>query len=193
MISLILYLLGIFVVTLCVFCAIRKVVMLWTGSSKEEATKQIQAFASQKEVYHLATDQMLNTDIWNAVNDIIGDMRYEELCRLSRTSKLFDANFASGLPYLAVTVNYADENEKKRLENILADLVSKYLGIHGLSRDVLVDWKENGRVKMPALMIRYAETEEQLKILNACLQDESTKIIKKHQPLKDEDLKDEDI
>ena len=56
-----------------------------------------------------------------------------------------------------------------------------------------MDWKENGRVKMPALMIRYAETEEQLKILNACLQDESTKIIKKHQPLKDEDLKDEDI
>ena len=69
----------------------------------------------------------------------------------------------------------------------------KYLGIHGFSRDVLVDWNENGRVKMPALMIRYAETEEQLKILNACLQDESTKIIKKHQPLKDEDLKDEDI
>lgn len=193
MISLILYLLGIFVVTLCVFCAIRKVVMLWTGSSKEEATKQIQAFISQKEVYHLATDQMLIAEIWSAVNDIIGDARYEELCKLSRNSTMIHMNFASGLPYIAVTVNYADENEKKRLENILADLVSKYLGIHGLSRDVLVDWKENGRVKMPALMIRYAETEEQLKILNACLQDESTKIIKKHQPLKDEDLKDEDI
>lgn len=188
MISLILYLSGIFVVVLCAFCATRKVVMLWTGSSKEEATKQIQAFVSQKEVYHLATDQMLITDIWNAVNDIVGDARYEELCRLARTAQLICMNYASGLPYIAVTVNYADENEKCRLENILADLASKYLGIHGLCKDVLLDWKENGYVKMPALMIRYAETEEQLKILNACLQEETRKIIEKHQPLKDDEI-----
>ena len=43
-------------------------------------------------------------------------------------------------------------------------------------------------VKMPVLMIRYAETEEQLKILNACLQEETVKIIKKRQPLKDDEI-----
>lgn len=131
---------------------------------------------------------MLVTDIWNAINDIIGDTRYEELCRISRTSKLFETNFASGLPYIAVTVSYADENEKQRIENILRDIVSKYLSIHGLYNGVLSDWKENGHVKMPALMIRYAETEEQLKILNACLQEENRKIIEKHQPLKDDEV-----
>jgi len=178
----------IFAVIVCVFCATRKLVMLWTGSTKEEATKRIQDFISQKEVYHLATDQMLITDIWNAVNDIIGDVRYEELCKLARTSQLIDVNFASGLPYIAVTVKSADANEKCRLENILADLVKKYLGIHGLCKDVLLDWKENKKIKMPVLMIRYAETEEQLKILNACLYEENQKIIKKNQPLKDDEI-----
>lgn len=37
-------------------------------------------------------------------------------------------------------------------------------------------------------MIRYAETEEQLKILKACIQEESTKTIKKYQPLEDGDI-----
>lgn len=188
MVNLIFNLVVIFAVVVAVFFATRKLVMMWTGSTKEEATKKIQAFISQKEVYHLATDQMLITDIENAINDIVGDARYEELCRLARTSQLICMNYASGLPYIAVTVNYADENEKCRLENILADLASKYLGIHGLCKDVLLDWKENGYVKMPALMIRYAETEEQLKILNACLQEETRKIIEKHQPLKDDEI-----
>lgn len=188
MVSLIFNLAVIFLVVLCVFYATRKAVMMWTGSTKEEATKLIQDFVSQKEMYHLANDQMLITDIWNAVNDIIGDARYEDLCKLARNSTLIHMNYASGLPYVAVTVNYADENEKQRLEHILRDIVSKYLSIHGLYNGVLSDWKENGYVKMPALMIRYAETEEQLKILNACLQEETTKIVEKYQPIKDDEI-----
>jgi hypothetical protein len=161
---------------------------MWTGSTKEEATKKIQNFVFQKEEYHIGSDQMLITDIWNAVNNIIGDARYEELRRLSRTSHLFYTNYASGLPYVAVTVPYSGENEKLRLENIIRDIVSTYLSIHGLYNGVLLDWKENVYVKMPALMIRYAETEEQLKILNACLHEEKTRIIIKSQPLKDDEI-----
>lgn len=176
------------IIVALVFVVTRKLVMMWTGDTKEEATKKIQAFISQKEVYHLSTDQMLSLDLWNAVHDIIGDFRYEEICRLSRTSQMFKSGFASRLPYIAVTVAYADENEKQRLENILRDIVSRYLSIHGLCNSVLSDWKENGYVKMPELMIRYAETEEQLKVLKACLQAESTKTIKKYQPLEDDDI-----
>lgn len=188
MFMLIIVLLSLAAVIGCTFFAVRKLVMLWTGCTKDEATKQIQDFVSPKNVYHLSSDQMLVIDIWNAVNCIIGDTRYEELCKLSRTAPLFNANFASGLPYIAITVNYANENEKQRLENILVGLVSKYLIIHGFYNSVLSDWIENNYVKMPALMIRYAETTEQLKILNACLQVESAKIIKKNQPLKDDEL-----
>ena len=188
MMSLIFNLAVIFVVVLCVFYATRMAVMMWTGCTKEEAEKKIQAFISQKQEYHLATDQMLIADMENVVNDIVGDVRYEELCRLARTSQLIVSNYASGLPYIAVTVNYADENEKCRLANILSNLVSKYLTVHGLCGDVLLDWKVNGIVKMPALMIRYAETEEQLKILKACLQEETTKIVEKYQPLIDEEI-----
>ena len=188
MLSVVINLLCIAVVVVIAFFIVRKLVMLWTGSTKEEATKQIQAFVSQKESYHIATDQMLITDLWNAVNDIIGDTRYEEICRLSRTSQMFETSYASGLPYVAITVAYADENEKMRIEHVLSDIVSKYLSIHGMCNGVLSDWKENGKVKMPTLMIRYAETEEQLKILNAYLHEETTKTIKKNQPLKDDDI-----
>lgn len=188
MTRLIIQLLVVAVVVVCAFIIIRKLVMMWTGDTKEEATKRIQTFVSQKEVYHLLADQMLILDLWNAVNDIIGNLRYEEICRLSRTSQMFKSGFASRLPYIAITVPYADENEKQRLENILRDIVSRYLSIHGLCNGVLTDWNENGYVKMPELMIRYAETEEQLKILKACLQAESTKTIKKYQPLEDDDI-----
>jgi hypothetical protein len=41
---------------------------------------------------------------------------------------------------------------------------------------------------MPALMIRYAETDEQLKILNAYLQQDTNKIIQKNQPVKDDEI-----
>lgn len=188
MIRLIFYLLVVAVVVVCAFIIIRKLVMMWTGDTKEEATERIQAFVSQKEVYHLSVDQMLIVDLWNAVHSIIGDVRYAEICRLSNTSQMLEIGFASGLPYVAITVAYADENEKQRLENILRDIVARYLGIHGLCNGVLSDWKENTYVKIPALMIRYAETEEQLKILNACLQEETRKIIEKHQPLKDDEI-----
>lgn len=188
MVSLIFNLLVVAVVVVCVFVITRRLVMIWTGCSKEEATKKIQEFVLQKEEYHLATDQMLIADIWSVVKDIIGDSRYDELCKLSRSSQLFQANYASGLPYLAITVAYSDENEKQRLENVLRALVSKYLSIHGMNKGVLSDWKEDGYLKMPALMIRYAETEEQLKILNACLREETAKIVRKYQPLMDDDI-----
>lgn len=188
MVSLIFNLAVIFGVVLCVFYAARKAVMMWTGSTKEEAEKKIQALISQKQEYHLATDQMLITDIENAIHDVIGDVRYKELCRLAQTSPLIQSNYASGQTYISVTLNYADDNEKQRLEHILRDIVSKYLFIHGLCNYVLSDWKENCYLKMPKLMLRYAETNEQLKILKACLQEENTKIIEKNQPLKDEEI-----
>lgn len=188
MLNLIFNLLCLAVLVACAFCVTRKLVMMWTGSTKEEATKKIQAFVSQKEVYHLSADQMLITDLWNVVRDTVGDLRYTEICKLARTSRMFETGFASGVPYIAVTVEYANENEKLRLENILKDVVSRYLLMHGLKHDVLSDWKENGYVKMPQLMIRYAETEEQLKVLNACLHEESAKTIKKNQSLEDDDI-----
>ena len=175
-------------VVLGMFYVVRKIVMLWTGCTKEEATKRIQAFLSQKEEYHLANDIMFMTDIHNALSNIIGDVRYEEFCRLSKTSQLIKTAYASGLPYIAITVSYENENEKKRLENILVGIVSKYLIIHSMHNSVLADWIENTYVKMPALIIRYAETEEQFKILSACLQVATEKIIEKHQPLKDDDI-----
>ena len=188
MYSLILYVIAFALVVVCTFYVVRELVMLCTGRTKEDATKLIQDFISPKNEYHLSSDEMLITEIWMAVKAVIGDVRYEELCRLSRTSNLMNMGSVSGLLYIVVTVNYEDENEKQRIENILKNLVSRYLRIHGLSENVLVNWVDNEHIKMPALLIRYAETEKQLKVLKAYLQEESRKIIEKYQPLKEDEI-----
>lgn len=188
MVDFIIYFFALVVIVIVVFIITRKVLMLWTGITREEATKRIQAFVSQKKIYQLATDQMLITDIWNAVNDILGDVRFDELRRLSKTSQMLETSYASGLPYIAVTVIYADDNEKIRIEHILSGIVSRYLSIHGMCNEVLADWKQNMDLRMPVLMIRYAETEEQHKILNASIQQEKSKSISKYQPLTDEEI-----
>jgi len=169
------------------FCVARRFVMLWTGSNKEEATKLIQSCIWQNPSYHLATDSMVFGEMDNAVHCIVGDSRYEDLCILSQTTHLIITGTASGLPYISLTVNYSDENEKIRLENILKTIVMKYLTIHDLPANIRTDWMENRLVKMPALYIYYAETEEQRKVLTAWIQADSAKIINKAQPLKEEE------
>lgn len=169
------------------FCVTRRLVMLWTGSNKEEATRLIQSCIWQNSSYHLATDSMVFGEMDNAVHCIVGDSRYEDLCILSQTTHLIITGTASGLPYISLTVNYSDENEKIRLENILRTIVVKYLTIHDLPANIRTDWMENRFVKMPALYIYYAETEEQRKVLTAWIQADSAKIINKAQPLKEEE------
>ena len=170
-----------------VFCVTRRLVMLWTGSNKEEATKLIQSCIWQNPSYHLANDPIVFSEMDNAVHCIVGDSRYQDLCILSQTTHLIITGTASGIPYISLTVNYSDENEKIRLENILRNIVAKYLTIHGLPANIRTDWMENRFVKMPALYIYYAETEEQRKVLTAWIQADSAKIINKAQPLKEEE------
>lgn len=169
------------------FCVARRLIMLWTGSNKEEATKLIQSCILQNPSYHLANDPIVFSEMDNAVHCIVGDSRYQDLCILSQTVQLITSGVASGLPYISVTVNYSDENEKIRLENILKNIVAKYLTIHGLPAKIRTAWMENQFVKMPILYIYYAETEEQRKVLTAWMQADSKKIINKAQPLKEEE------
>ena len=169
------------------FCVVRRLVILWTGSNKEEATRLIQSCILQNPSYRLANDPIVFSEMDNAVHCIVGDSRYEDLCILSQTVQLITSGVASGLPYISVTVNYSDKNEKIRLEKILKNIVVKYLTIHGLPAKIRTTWMENQFVKMPALYIYYAETEEQRKALTAWIQADSAKIINKAQPLKEEE------
>lgn len=182
---------GLFVIIALIvllFFITRSLVMLWTGCTAEEAAKKIQEFVSQKKNYHLAEDQILVSDLCEDLKNVIGDVRYQELCKLAKSCTILNFGYASGLPYIAITVNYIDENEKVRLQNVLANRISSFLTIHHLPKQLLLDWKTNGHLCLPALMIRYAETEEERKILEACLTEEDLKIIKKYQPLMEEGL-----
>ena len=77
------------------FCVARMLIMLWTGSNKEEATRLIQSFILQNPSYHLANDSMVFGEMDNAVRCIVGDSRYEDLCILSQTVQLITSGVAS--------------------------------------------------------------------------------------------------
>lgn len=188
MVSLIVDLLILAIVVVVGFLITRRVVMLWTGADKEDATRMIWTFMRQTEVYHLSNDTMLVEDMWSVVRDIIGEGRYADLEKLSHTAQLFGCGYASGLPYLAFTVSYENDNEKCMIQNLLQKKMEEHLSIHGYERAILVDWKQNRKLKLPCVMLRYAETMEQTKILNAVLTRESEKVLQKYQPLIDEDV-----
>ncbi|MVX67020.1 hypothetical protein GKZ28_25545 [Clostridium chromiireducens] len=172
------------------FNVICNLVKLWTGCSDNEAITKIHNFVNGKVNYSLAQDCNFVSDIWHNVNNIIGDKRYSELERLSITcidTQLVSFNYNSGLPYVAITLPYEDNSEKTRLEFTLVNLLKKYLNTHSLNTSVLVDWKVRYDLNLPFLELRYAQTDEELRILKLVLDTEKTNILKQYHPLVDDE------
>lgn len=70
----------------------------------------------QESVYHIADDTMLLDELWCVIRNVLGEARYADLVKLSQVSQLFSSGFASGLPYLAYTIPYQNNNEKFRYD-----------------------------------------------------------------------------
>ena len=99
---------------------------------------------------------------------VIGDKRHQQLVALSTTAistPLFFAGVEGILPFIAVSLYYQNDNEKQILENLIVNVVKKYLQIYGYDTAVLVVWKERYDLNMPILQIRYARNEEERKTL----------------------------
>jgi hypothetical protein len=140
--------------------------------------------------YKLCNDVNLNNEISESVRNIIGDKRYEKLLKLNHlnlsTPLLSFGDGNGGLPFISISLFYADDNEKKRLENIITNIVQKYLMLYGWSTQVLVDWKTRQDLNMPSLCIKYARTAKEKKIMNIELQDKRKKIISQYAPVVDD-------
>lgn len=87
-------------------------VMYICKCSLEEARDKIASFF-QRDVYRLDCDYNFRTEINKICLDILGEKRYQELCKLEEYSSTFVFVQSSGYPSFKITMNVNDENEKK--------------------------------------------------------------------------------
>lgn len=133
---------------------------------------------------------MLLPCVENNIRNIIGDKRFEQLCRLSQTTIEFPLlmfGYNSGLPYIAITVHYADDSEKRIIESVLNNLVKRYLQIYGYKTRVLTDWKTRYDLNMPYLEIRYATNKEENRIMDIAFRNEQRNIIHQNSEITDDE------
>lgn len=170
------------------------VVKLWTGCDTDEAIKKIRDFVNGTPETPLYANADLCQEIWENIKNNINKKYYEDMNKLLKTStniSLYSYGYSSGLPYIAFSF-YCDEEDKIVLENLIGNIVKKYLAMFNYDTDILIDWKERYDLQMPFLMIRYSTKKEESEIIKNCLAFERNKIVKKHSPLID-NTEDEDL
>ena len=173
------------------FYLVRVAVMTWTGCSAEEATKKIHAVMSpNSQTYHVKDDVILIQDLWKAVHAIIGNPRFNHLVALSQIIPIFLSGEASGIPYIALAFPYNSASEKTQAETLLSNILQKHLVSHGLYGQVLVDWPYHMSLQMPFIMLRYAETSEEGKILANTINQTVNQMAQQNGPVTDEDIDD---
>lgn len=185
-------LLAILVVVVLLFYLVRFAIRLWTGCSKEEAAEQIYAVMRRSTAdYQLAKDALLIQDLWDAVHTVIGDVRYKQIEQLSQHMPIFACGAASGLPYIALAVSCNNANEKAQIESLVRQKVERALAIHGKQQRVLEDWKFNPDLQMDMLVVRCAETKEEMEILLSTHAYNGNQMIQRNAPLRDKEIDDE--
>ncbi|MCM1060308.1 MAG: hypothetical protein NC452_08435, partial [Eubacterium sp.] len=178
--DLFLTLLIIFISIILIFYGVCHIIKLWTGCNNDEAVAKLHNFINGTVMYSFYNDMGFINNIYENIKNIIGEKRFEQLVRLSKTAistPLIFFGENSGLPYIAISLFYADENEKQIIETVLINLITQYLRIYGYYELTLVNWKERFDLKMPVLEIRYARTREEQRILDIGLQNNRQTII----------------
>lgn len=179
-----------FVGSIALFYLVIHIIKQWTGCDNAEAEQKLHNFFNGKTHYLFNNDEGFKNEVWNNIQSIIGEKRFEQLCRLSHTTidiPLLMFGYNSGLPYIAIVVNYADDSEKRIIESVLNNLVKQYLQIYGYKARVLSDWKTRYDLNMPYLEIRYATNKEENRIMDIVFQNEQRKIIYQNSEITDDE------
>lgn len=142
---------------------------------------------STKPKYHLKDDMELYSELCEVLRIILGESRYKKLVELNQITPVILSGYASGLPYIAIVFPYESANEKAQAEKLFQAVLKKYLAIHKLNHNILVDWKEH-TLGIPVIMLRCAETKEELEILLRTIWFTSQKTVKQFKPPVDEDI-----
>ena len=73
---------------------------------------------------------------------------------------------SGGLPFIAISLFYDNENEKEILQKILTNVVQKYLKVYGYPTKFIVNWSERSDLKLPLLTFKYAHSQREERILD---------------------------
>lgn len=113
--------------------------------------------------YELSADQNYCRECNQIVRDILGDKKYEDLCKLNPySSTLFFADEHAGNPSVCITVNPANDSERLQLANILEAKTRVYLTNYKFSdQETYVSWSENTNLGLPMLVIEYARNKKE--------------------------------
>lgn len=150
------------------------IIQLFTGCDKNEAALKIQRFFNGTTQTDITTDVQLREKIWTAVENIIGEERFKQLENYSETlidSKpllYFEKN--SIIPFLSLSVEYKDDNEKRKIESAVCKVIKNYLMMYNYPTIINCEWgfrKDDG---IPFLKIDYATTKEQEKSLKKLME-----------------------
>lgn len=171
------------------------IIKMWTGCDNNEATTKLHNFVNGKAQYKLDNDSTFSNEIWNNVRNIIGEKRFNQLVNLSNTmigAPLLYFNDSVKIPSINISLYFVDENEKQVLENILVNIVKKYLRMYGYSTDVFAQWLIRYDLNMPYIQINYARTAEEKETLRVCLHSYQKSILEQNRDLQD-DTEDVDL
>lgn len=168
-----------FILCVAVFYMVCCGIKLWKGCNFEEAVTTLQNIVSGKATYNFTTDAGFAEEIWMNVKNVIGERRFQRLVALSNTAITTPLLFCgenSGLPYITVSVYFEDENEKMVLENVILNIIIRYLRICAYDTRICAEWKKREDLKMPYLEIRYARTPDEKRILSIMLAEKQKQI-----------------
>lgn len=170
------------VVIIAMYLLIRTIITLYSGCSKNDADQIIQDTVlkvyygfSGKSPYHIADDLALQTAIWNVYESILGEKRFETLQKLSRSVQTSEFVSQNGLRSFACTIINPSEQERQILENMIDHLIQRYLSCHGMPTVTLTEWQRHNTLTFPILVVRYAETQKELAVLQALIDSENQK------------------
>ena len=177
------------------FYVVVHIIKIWTGCNDKEAVAKLQRFINGKPLYKFEDDIGLQNDIWDNVRKIIGEKRVQQLVNLNSTmitNPLLFFGEEGALPFIAVSLYYLDDNEKKVLENIILNVIKQYLLVYKYDISVLAVWKERYDLNMPILQIRYARNGEEKRVLEIAIRNQQQNITTSNSFPKD-DTEDDDL
>lgn len=171
MFSIIAQLAGIFLGALGVFAGAVHLVKVYTGCSTDEAIAKIQNLINGKVVVPLANDPGYYDEICQALRNIIGDKRYNELAKLDAALRaaghtpVIACGTVLGVPCGDFTVQPQDDSEKQIIEAVLTGITKKHLAVRGMGPEVIADWKNRMDINSPYLEIRYPDNAQDRKVI----------------------------
>lgn len=180
------------------FCVVTFCMSFQSDPTMREAAKEvwgslskwlIEYFDKKKEQKFFVHADEIADEIGKEVCGVVGDKRYENLRKLAqsaiRESLIFKYR-RLGMSCIKVSVYYADDNEKQRLESLLTNVLVSYLSMCRCDTRVYTDWTMRNDLAMPVLRLHFAITKEQQKNLNKAFESRNKKIIAKNAPVVDD-------